>query len=147
MNSQKLTIQQAISRAKKAAKQGNIAAAVKLYNAVLQQQPNHPIAEKRLRVLQKKLPQNHSTVSETPNTPQEQITALVNLYQTGQMEKVEQVCGKLLESYPQSLVVINILGTAKKALGKFEDAIAVYNKALLIEPDYAEAHNLSLIHI
>jgi len=40
-NSQQLTIQQAISRAKKAAKQGKIADAVELYNAVLQHQP-HP---------------------------------------------------------------------------------------------------------
>jgi hypothetical protein len=93
MNSQKLTIQQTISRAKKAAKQGNTAVAVNLYNAVLQQQPNHPIAKKRLRVLQKKLPQNHSTESETSNPPQVQITALVNLYQTGlfQAKKKEPV--------------------------------------------------------
>ena len=126
MNSQKLTIQQAISRAKKAAKQGNIAAAVKLYNAVLQQQPNHPIAEKRLRVLQKKLPQNHSTVSETSNTPQEQITALVNLYQTGQMEKVEQACRELLQTYPQSLEVINFLGAALKAQGKLQSKMMLW---------------------
>ena len=44
--SQQLTIQQAISRAKKAVKQGKIADAVELYNAVLQQQPDHPIAKK-----------------------------------------------------------------------------------------------------
>ena len=44
--SQQLTIQQAISRAKKATKQGKIADAVELYTAVLQHQPNHPIAKK-----------------------------------------------------------------------------------------------------
>ena len=40
-NSQQLTIQQALSRAKKATKKGKIADAVELYNAVLQHQP-HP---------------------------------------------------------------------------------------------------------
>ena len=45
-NSQQLTIQQALSRAKKAIKQGNTAIAVNLYNAILQQQPNHPLAKK-----------------------------------------------------------------------------------------------------
>ena len=40
-NLQQLTIPQAISRAKKATKQGKIADAVELYNAVLQHQP-HP---------------------------------------------------------------------------------------------------------
>ena len=40
-NLQQLTIPQAISRAKKASKQGKIADPVELYNAVLQHQP-HP---------------------------------------------------------------------------------------------------------
>ena len=48
-NSQQLTIQQALSRAKKATKQGKIADAVELYTTVLQQQPNHPLAKKQLR--------------------------------------------------------------------------------------------------
>ena len=47
--SQQLTIQQGISRAKKAVKQGKIADAVELYTTVLQQQPNHPLAKKQLR--------------------------------------------------------------------------------------------------
>ena len=38
---QQLTIQQALSQAKKATKKGKIADAVELYNAVLQHQP-HP---------------------------------------------------------------------------------------------------------
>ena len=45
-NSQQLTIQQALSRAKKATKKGKIADAVELYTTVLQQQPNHPLAKK-----------------------------------------------------------------------------------------------------
>ena len=50
--SQQLTIEQAISRAKEAAEQGDIAAAQQLYSAVLQHQPNHPIATQELRKLQ-----------------------------------------------------------------------------------------------
>ena len=56
--SQQLTIDQAISKAQKAAKQGKTAAAVEIYKAILQQHPNLPIAKKRLRELQKELPQN-----------------------------------------------------------------------------------------
>ena len=48
-NSQELTIEQAISRAKKATKKGKIADAVELYTAVLAHQPNHPFAKKQLR--------------------------------------------------------------------------------------------------
>ena len=50
--SQQLTTEQAISLAEKAAKQGNVAVARQLNSAVLQQQPNHPIATKGLRRLQ-----------------------------------------------------------------------------------------------
>ena len=86
-NSQQLTIQQAISRAKKATKQGKIADAVELYNAVLQHQPNHPIAKKALRKLQKGLPQNQSAQAETTQPSQVQIDPLFYLYQTGQMAR------------------------------------------------------------
>ena len=75
-NSQELTIQQALSRAKKATKQGKIADAVELYNAVLQQQPNHPIAKKRLNKLQKELPRDQSAQEQTTQPSQVQIDAL-----------------------------------------------------------------------
>jgi predicted O-linked N-acetylglucosamine transferase (SPINDLY family) len=138
-NSQELTIQQVLSRAKKATKQGKTAVAENLYNAILQQQPNHPIAKKWLNKLQKELPRDRSAQTTQPS--QAQIDTLVNLYQTGQMAKVELACDNLLKSYSQSLEVINILGAANYAQGKFEEAIATYNKVLLIKPDYPEAHN------
>ena len=68
---QQLTIKQAISRAKKATKQGNTAVALQLYNAVLQHQPNHPVAKKGLRKLQKGLPNDQSVQVETANPSQE----------------------------------------------------------------------------
>jgi hypothetical protein len=107
-NSQQLTIQQAISRAKKATKQGKTAVALELYTAVLQHQPDHPIAKKALRKLQKGLPQNQSVDTETSSPSQDQINSLVNLYESGQMTKTEQACRELLQAYPQSLIGINI---------------------------------------
>ena len=44
--SQQLTIEQALSRAKKATKKGKTAVAVELYTAILQHQPNHPSGNK-----------------------------------------------------------------------------------------------------
>ena len=64
---QQITIQQAITKAKKAIKQGNISAAQQLYSAVLQQQPNHPIAKKGLRKLVKKLPRKQSVQTQITN--------------------------------------------------------------------------------
>jgi hypothetical protein len=110
--SQQLTIQQAISRAKKAVKQGKIAEAVEIYTAILQQQPNHPFAKKKLRNLKKKLPNNQAVQVATENLSQGQINSLANLYQSGQMIKTEQACRELLQAYPQSLLVMNVLGSA-----------------------------------
>ena len=51
--SQTLTIEEALTRAKKAAKQGKNDVAARLFAAVLKQNPNHPVARKGLRKLQK----------------------------------------------------------------------------------------------
>ena len=140
-NSQQLTIQQALSRAKKAAKKGKIANAVELYTAILQQQPNHPIAKKALRKLRKSSPQNQSVETETSSPSQGQIDSLVNLYQSGQMTETEQACRELLQAYPQSVFIMNVLGATLSVQGKLQEAVQTYNKALQLNPDYAKAHS------
>ena len=139
-NSQQLTIQQALSRAKKAGKKGKIADAVELYTAVLQHQPNHPIAKKRLRELQKKLPNNQAVQVTTENLSQGQINSLANLYQSGQMIKTEQACRELLQAYPQSLVVMNVLGSALRGQGKLQEAVQTYNRAIQLKPNVADTY-------
>ena len=139
--SQQLTIEQAISRAKKAVKQGNTALALRLYNAVLQKQPNHPVAKKGLRKIQNELPRNQSTQAETANPPQDQINTLINLYHSGQTAETEKACRELLKAYPQSLVTTNILGAALQGQGKLQEAVASFDKAIQIRPDYAEAYS------
>ncbi len=139
--SQPLTIQQAISKAKKAIKKGNITAALELYNAVLQHQPNHPVAKKGLRKLQKELSQNGPVKTAITNPPQGQLDTLANLYHSGQMIQTEQACSELLKTFPQSLVVINILGAALQVQGKLQEAVAIYDKAIQIKPDYVEAYS------
>ena len=86
--SPQLTIEQAISRAKKAARQGNIAVARQLYQAILQHQPNHPIAIRALRELQQELSPHQSLPAQTADPAPDQINALINLYYSGQMTKV-----------------------------------------------------------
>jgi tetratricopeptide (TPR) repeat protein/SAM-dependent methyltransferase len=138
---QPLTVKQAISRAKKATKQGDTAVALELYTAVLQHQPNNPAAKKGLRKLQKGLQKDQSGKADIANPSQDQINSLVNLYHSGQMVKTEQACKKLIQSCPQSLVVINILGAALQGQGKLQEAVETYEKAIRLKPDYAEAYN------
>ena len=139
--SQQLTIEQAISMAEEAVKQGNTALALELYNAVLKNQPNHAVAKEGVRKIQNGLPRNQSTQVEITNPPQDQINALINLYHSGQMVETEQLCRDLLKIYPQSLDTINVLGAALQGQGKLQEAVASYNKAIQIRPDYAEAYS------
>lgn len=138
---QQLTVDQALSRAKKAAKKGNAVIALQLYNAVLQHQPNHPVARKAARKLKKELPHNQSVHEQAQNPSQDQINALINLYHSGQMTRVEQTCRELLDSFPQSLIVINVLGISLQALGRVDEAVQVFDRAIQVKPDYAEAYS------
>ena len=114
---------------------------MELYTAVLQHQPNHPIAKKRLRQLQTELPQHKPLEEEASNPPQNQITALINLYHSGQMIKAKQACRELLQSYSQSADIINVLGATLQGQGKLQEAVASFDRAIQLKPDYIEINN------
>ena len=145
--SQQLTIEQAISQAEKAARQGNAAVARQLYNAVLQHQSNHPIATQGLRKLQQELPHHQSVPAQMANPPPDQISALSNLYHSGQMTKAKQACRELLRIYPQSLTVLNVLGAILPKQGQFQQAVQVFDKVIQLEAavaSYNQAIQLKL---
>ena len=145
--SQQLTIEQAISRARKAAKQGNLAVARQLYNRVLQDQPSHPIATQELRKLQQELPNHRSSIpAQMANPSQDQLNALVNLYHSGQMTRGERACRELLQTYPQSLIVLNVLGAVLAGQGQLQQAVQVFDKIIQLKPDDAEASATVAMH-
>jgi len=123
--SQQLTIEQATSQAEKAARQGNVAVARQLYKAVLRHQPNHPIATQGLRKLQQELPHHQSVQAQMVNPSPDQINALINLYRSGQMTKAEQACRELLRTYPQSLIVLDVLGAVLPRQEQLQEAVQV----------------------
>ena len=139
--SQELTIAQAISRAKKAARQGDVAVARQLYSAVLQHQPGHPIAIQGIRELQQGLPHHQSVQAQAASPSPDQINTVVNLYHSGQMTKTEQACKELLQSYPQSLTILNIFGAVLAEQGQLQQAVQVFDKVIQLRPDLAAAHS------
>jgi len=138
---QELTIDQSLLRAEKAVKQGNTVVAAKIYTDILLRQPNHPIAKKGLRKLQEELPQNPSLAADSANPPQDQITALVNLFHLKQFVELEEASRKLLQKYPESSIVISMLGTALGEQGNLKESIQTFDKAIQLKPDYAEAYS------
>ena len=165
----KLSVDQALFKAKSCAKKGEIEEAQKLYQTVLQAFPKNKRAQKGLAVLNK--PKQPAA---TQGPPQDTINQLVNLYNQGQLVIAVEQAQAVIEQYPGAFIIWNILGAAHKGLGsifeaseafkkvtelnpdyadghsnlgitlqeqgKLEDAIVSYNKALAIKPDYAEAY-------
>ena len=69
------------------------------------------------------------------------IQNLVNLYKQGQYQEALTEASQLLEKFPASINLYNILGAINHGSGNLEEAIEAYKKALSIKPDYAEALN------
>jgi len=165
----KLSVDQALLKAKSHAKKGEIEEAKKLYQAVLQAFPKNKRAQQGLTALNK--PKQPAT---TQGPPQEVINQLINLYNQGQLKAVVEQAQGLKQQYPEAFIIWNILGAGNKGLGKvraaseafkkvtelnptyadgfnnlavtlqeqgkLEEAIEAFNKALAIKPDYAEAY-------
>lgn len=69
---------------------------------------------------------------------QNEMAALVALFQTGQYAQLESATRALLATYPDSAFGWSVLGTALQVQGK--DALAVLEKTVALAPDDAEAH-------
>ena len=72
--------------------------------------------------------------------PGDKFESIANLYFNGQYEEALHEGSKLLEQFPSSLNLYNIIGAANKGLGRLDDSIRAYLNALAIEPNFADAH-------
>jgi len=109
----------------------------KCYDSILELFPGNIRAKQGLAKLSQ--PKPDTLAGENPSD--EILHQLAALYNKGQIRTVIQECDRLTKEFPQSFLLWNLLGAANNAQGKFEEAIAAFNKALLIKPDYADAHN------
>ena len=104
----KISIDQALLKAKSHAKKGEIEEArQKLYQSVLQAFPKNIRAQQGLAGLTK------PKLNDTPQAaPQEVIDQLLALYNQGQLSAVVEQAQALTEQYPEAFIVWNILGAA-----------------------------------
>ena len=136
----RLTVQQALSQAKKAAKKGDLDFAKQLYAAVLQKHPDHVLAKKRLRKLERDSQRNQTRPAVQTDPTQDQMNTLRSLYNSGEMRKAEQACKKMLAIFPQASTFYIVLGATLISQGKAEQALKVYDQAIRLKPDYVEAY-------
>ncbi|MFM7084591.1 MAG: tetratricopeptide repeat protein, partial [Hyphomicrobium sp.] len=136
------SVDQTLLKAQGHLKRGGFKEAAHLYASILEKYPFNQRAQDGLRKLEKlgviKL--------RVPSPPQDQINALISLYTKGQYHDVLQRGESLQQEYPESALLLNILGATNTALKKYDVAVLCFQKALEFHPNYAEAlNNLSVV--
>jgi tetratricopeptide (TPR) repeat protein len=71
----------------------------------------------------------------------EQIQSLINLFDQGRSNETLDKASQLLQRFPRSFIIYNIIGVANKSLGQLDAAIKAYKMAILLKSDYADAYS------
>jgi tetratricopeptide (TPR) repeat protein len=132
----KLSVNQALSKAKSHEKKGEILEAQKLYKVVLDAFPNNKKAKLMLANLDR-LFQNGNVKKPPSNI----INQLVALYNQGHFSLVVEHCQRLVSQFPDAFIIWNILGAASKGLGRVEEASKAFMKVVKLNPAYADGYN------
>lgn len=77
----------------------------------------------------------------TNNPPEIIIDRLTKLLANQQYLALAEAAKKVIDRYPESTLVWNLLGMAKRQNGEFEGAIAAFKTALRFKPDFFDALN------
>ena len=134
----KLTTEQTMFRATSHEKKGEVDQARMLYKAILDAFPNNKRAQQALTALDKP---NTVVSNKGTNPPQDQLDALVELYNKGQLSAAVDKAQLLVLDFPSSFLLWNILGAANAGLRRLPEAEVGFRKAAELNPNYADAHS------
>ena len=70
----------------------------------------------------------------------EQIDSVITLYTAGQYQEAINQIKILNQSYPNTPFLFNLIGACYKSLGQLEGSAKMFETAVNLKPDYAEAH-------
>ena len=73
--------------------------------------------------------------------PSDQLQSIIKLFTQGQLQQALSNASRMLERFPNSVVLCNIVGASNAKLMQFDAAIDSFKKALKIKPHNAEAYN------
>jgi tetratricopeptide (TPR) repeat protein len=130
-----INLDKALRLAKKKAKDGQLEEAKNIYEDILQKFSKN----KKARIALQLLAESATVAPQDP--PSEQLQPILNLYNQGQLQQALSKSSQMLERFPNSIVLYNIVGASNAGLMQFDDAIDSYKQALKIKPDHAEAYN------
>lgn len=122
-----------MTKARKAAQRGDTTEAERLYDSVLARFPGNVRARQAIEQLR--------GASQPPSSLQSEGNRLLSLYRSGALAEAVDLGADLSRRYPESALVLNILGAAHIGLDQFEEAQAAYARAATLNPGDAEIHN------
>ncbi len=133
---------------------GNFAAAEKLYQQVVEQQPENVLALANLGVSQFR--QGKLTAAQlaleraikvSPKDAFSLTTLGAVMIEQNRIEDAVTYLERANQSAPDDPITLNYLGVASSQLGQFGKAEQSLRRAITVKPDYAEAHfNLAVIY-
>ena len=133
-----IKLDKALKLASKKVNDGLSEEAEKIYQDILNKFPkNKKALDGKKTLVSRRL----ANVLDMAEPPSEQLQSLVSLYTQGQYQQALSTAYQLLKQFPNSINLYNITGAANNGLGKQEEAVEAYRKAISIKPDYAEAYN------
>ena len=131
----KLSVNEAIAKARTYAQKGDMAKARSLYLAILKVFPKNQQAINGLssfKCARQSLDGDHP--------PQRDMERLQNLYRSGQMADALHLSRKLTELFPKAYLVWNIQGAAAAQVGEIDAAIKAFQNIIFLRPTYSAAH-------
>ena len=130
--------QRLLSRAKKLIAKGEINDAKEIYIGIIESYPSNKEAKVGLVELNKikKVKPNKS-----------QLEIVVGFYKTGQFQEALSAINRLIKTYDKDPFLYNIKGSCLCETGDLSASIISFEKAILLNPDYAEAlYNLGVAY-
>jgi tetratricopeptide (TPR) repeat protein/ubiquinone/menaquinone biosynthesis C-methylase UbiE len=128
------SVYQAIKLAEKKTKDGALEEAIGIYKQILEKYPKNQTALKKIKTLCSD--GMHKLV-----VPRHELESLIDLHTQGKLDQALVKAKTLLDKYPDSPVLHNIVGVISTGLGNLDIAIKSFEQSLKIQPENAEVYN------
>jgi predicted O-linked N-acetylglucosamine transferase (SPINDLY family) len=127
-----LAVDQALRKAQTFARNGDRAAAEHIYRQVLDRFPGNRKAAIELQALSRPV---------TENPPDAELDRLLAFYTTQSWTEALRYADLLLARYPNGEILHNLTGALNAGMGRLAEAVAHYDRAIALAPDFFEAFN------
>ena len=131
-----INVKKLLNQAEKEIKAGDLESAKSCFQTVLNSFPKNSKARLGIEKLKNK---THIRKKQS-SLPSEQITRVLNLFNSGQVQEALITLKLLNNEYPNVPLIFNLMGACYKSMDQVEEALEMFETASNIKPDYAEAY-------